>query len=278
MNDYSQFELDDWVKSTLADPVTKLSVSIDSFTKHYNIIDARVHLKNTLGHSKWNSGQDAYENWETSSSGYNNKVKNYRKEIQYDMPTYEYFELSGDIIDIGGGVGTVRELINTSYRFVSIDPYINAPLEVPSAKMEAYKCLSKHLNFVSAMAEFIPFKSKTFDWAHMRSMLDHVLVPDLALIEAHRILKDNGKLLVGMYVEGGKDGIIPVKEKCLDYVNNHIYPKFGINKYIDHHTWHPTYKNLVKLILDNGFEIEDIYWQPIWKDKVCYIKAKKATK
>ena len=30
-----------------------------------------------------------------------------------------------------------------------------------------------------------------------------------------------------------------------------------------------------KLIEDNGFSIEDVYWQPQWKDTVCYISAKK---
>ena len=33
--------------------------------------------------------------------------------------------------------------------------------------------LSRPLNFIGAMAEFLPFKDGTFDWVHMRSMLDH---------------------------------------------------------------------------------------------------------
>ena len=32
------------------------------------------------------------------------------------------------------------------------------------------------------------------DTVHMRSMLDHVQVPDLAILEAHRVLKKNGQL------------------------------------------------------------------------------------
>ena len=40
----------------------------------------------------------------------------------------------------------------------------------------------------------------------MRSMLDHVQVPDLALKEARRVLKDDGSILIGLSVEGGKMG------------------------------------------------------------------------
>lgn len=35
---------------------------------------------------------------------------------------------------------------------------------------------------------------------HMRSMLDHVQVPDLALLEAHRVLRLGGRVLVGLHV------------------------------------------------------------------------------
>jgi len=55
-----------------------------------------------------------------------------------------------------------------------------------SAITPAYPCLDQHLNFIAACAEFLPLQSNSFDWVHMRSMLDHVQSPDLALMEAHR--------------------------------------------------------------------------------------------
>lgn len=57
-----------------------------------------------------------------------------------------------------------------------------------------YNCLNAPLNFIGATAEFQPFVSGAFDWVHMRSMLDHVQVVDLALIEANRVLKADGKI------------------------------------------------------------------------------------
>jgi hypothetical protein len=50
---------------------------------------------------------------------------------------------------------------------------------------------------------------------------------------------------------------------------------FGKDKYKDHHTWHPTYKNLLKLITDNGFKVQESFWQPYWKDQVVYVSAHK---
>jgi hypothetical protein len=35
----------------------------------------------------------------------------------------------------------------------------------------------------------------------------------------------------------------------------------------------PTFANLTKLATDNGFRIDDVFWQPQWHDTVCYITA-----
>jgi hypothetical protein len=32
---------------------------------------------------------------------------------------------------------------------------------------------------------------------------------------------------------------------------------------------------LAKLIEGNGFAMSDVYWQPYWKDQVCYVFARK---
>ena len=68
--------------------------------------------------------------------------------------------------------------------------------------------LEPPLNFIAATAEFQPFVEGSFDWVHMRSMLDHVQVSDLALLEAKRVLKPTGHVLIGLYVDGVKSGVI----------------------------------------------------------------------
>lgn len=271
---YPMLRLDSFVQELLANLLTKLPAKFSDFVAVNGVLDARIYLKNTHGFCEWKDGQNVYEAWESSNSGYQQEVESYRVEIDYDRPIYDHYKLDGIILDVGGGVGTVREFLPETAKFISIDPYINAIHEIPSAKKQAYKCLSKHLNFIAATAEFLPFTADSFDWVHMRSMLDHVQVPDLALIEAHRVLHEYGRLLVGLYVEGGKTGQLSPKQKLKRLVKE-VLALVGIDKWKDHHIWHPSYKNLIKLIEDNGFLVEDVYWQPHWKDQVCYVCAAK---
>ena len=267
-------DLDEWVVKILADPISKKSRLPKDFLSINGIIDARVFLQNTYGFTDWKIGQDFYELTETTGVGYNDRVEAYKKEINYDRPIYQHFKMEGDILDLGGLTGNVREFLSEDTRLVSADPFLDGIFQIPPARKEAYKCLSKPLNFIGALAEFIPFQEEVFDWVHMRSMLDHVQVPDLALKEVHRVLKPDGKLLVGLYVEGGKSGRKPFIRFTKDVIRETL-GLMGINRFKDHHTWHPTYVNLLKLITDNGFEVQDSYWQPYWKDQVVYVLASK---
>ena len=266
--------IDKWAKSLLADPVTKLSASQDQFSQNNGVLDARVFLKNTHGYDDWSKGQISYESWEVNSAGYQGSLAKYKAEINYDRPVYDRFKISGDILDVGGGVGTLREFLEFNCRYICIDPFVNCVYEIPKAKKEAYSCLANDFNFIAGMAEFLPFLAGSFDWVHMRSMLDHVQVPDLALIEASRVLKNEGNLLVGLYVEGGKTGKSSLLELAKEYLK-HALTFVGIDKYKDMHTWHPTFVNLLKLIEDAGFSVNDVFWQPYWSDKVVYVHAKK---
>ncbi len=105
-------------------------------------------------------------------------------------------------------------------------------------------------------------------------MLDHVQVPDLVLLEAWRVLKPGGSLLIGMYVEGGKSGVISWNRRIKNAIKGVLAP-IGIERWKDHHVWHPTYADLIKVVQDNRFQVEDTYWQPYWNDTVCYVKAVK---
>lgn len=267
--------LDDWAASILAHPVTKQAAHPGDFKRPNGIIDARVELKNTYGYSDWSTGQQVYEQWEQDGEDFKREVEAFRNQIAYDRPVYEHFPMTGDVLDVGGLVGTVREFLPAGTRFVSVDPFIDALERTPKAKREAYTCLAQPLNFLGGVVEFLPLQAQTFDWVHMRSMLDHVQVPDLALMEAHRVLRPDGSLLVGMYVEGGRTGKKAPVRLLKDSVKE-MLEALGIDRYKDFHTWHPTYANLLKLIESNGFRVFDVFWQPHWNDQVVYVQAKKA--
>ena len=269
-------EAKNWLEDILAHPITKKDIDLASVRKLNGKLDLRVYLPNTHGFSEWEEGQKEYEKWYASGDGYKNDVNKFLAEIEYDRPIYEKFKLTGSILDVGGGVGTTREFIEDISQYVCCDPFMDVEENIPSAKVAAYKCLTnKKLNFIGATAEFLPFRDLSFDWVHMRSMLDHVQVPDLAIIEAHRVLKDQGSLLVGLYVEGGEKGGMSAKE-LLKHELKELLARLGFSKYKDHHTWHPSFPNLKKIIMNNGFIIDEIFWQPHWNNTVVYIRAKKA--
>ncbi|MCH9054834.1 hypothetical protein L5220_02675 [Synechococcus sp. PCC 6716] len=96
------------------------------------------------------------------------------------------------------------------------------------------------------------------------------------MLEANRVLKKGGRVLVGLYVEGGRSGVATLKQRAKSWIKASL-SFVGIQRWKDHHLWHPTYKELLKLITDNGFIVEDTYWQPYWNDMVCYVCAIKSS-
>ena len=265
-------ELNAWVLSILANPITKQPCKPDAFNNVQGVIDARVFLKNTHGYNEWAEGQDVYENVYENDA--NTSLVEYQKEIEGARPVYQHFLIEGRILDCGGGDGTVREYLSDDVEFVSTDPWLKAPFASSPARKAAYTCLNQPLNFIAATAEFQPFVEGSFDWVHMRSMLDHVQVVDLALLEANRVLKPGGRVLIGLYVAGGKRGVVSFERLIKDSIKAAL-GFVGIQRWKDHHIWHPSYQDLLKLFTDNGFEPEDTYWQPQSKDMVCYVSARK---
>tara|TARA_B100000519_G_scaffold95239_1_gene82702 strand:+ start:1428 stop:2240 length:813 start_codon:yes stop_codon:yes gene_type:complete len=267
-------KLQPWVLKVLANPITKKHCKQEDLKSIKGIIDARVYLKNTNGYDTWEFGQEDYI---SSRSKVHPTItaEDYRHWILQSKPVYDYFKMTGRILDVGGADGIVRQHLPKDIEFVSTDPWIDIITgENDPVRASVYTCLNSPLNFIGATAEFQPFVSEVFDWVHMRSMLDHVQVVDLALLEANRVLKINGKILIGLYVEGGKTGVISSYEKFKEFVKSG-FELFGINRWKDHHLFHPTYEVLLKAITDNGFIVEDTFWQPGHNDHICYIAAKK---
>lgn len=273
----NKYKLDKCFVDDLAHPITKKSISVDEFKKlESGVIDSRVFMPNTYGYEVWEEGQETFELWEKNSDYYKNEVQKYRDEIEYDTPTYKHFPLSGKILDIGGGAGILREFIPSESQFISIDPFEDPISAAPAPKFEAYNCLKEPLNFICGTSEFLPFKEDIFDIVHLRSMLDHVHGPDLTIMEARRVLKSDGSLIIGMTIEGDKDGKLSLGEQLKESLR-YVLVLIGFKRFKDHHLWHPTLPGLKKILEDNGFNTIDTYYQPYWKGKVVYLKAVKKT-
>ena len=55
---------------------------------------------------------------------------------------------------------------------------------------------SREFEFVQGLAEYLPFRDRTFDRVLFATSIDHVLVPELALAEAYRVTRLRGWVCV----------------------------------------------------------------------------------
>ncbi len=125
----------------------------------------------------------------------------------------EKIDFNGKIVDIGGGnKASYRNLIKNEYLSVNIDE-----------RIEPHIC--------SKVDESIPLDDATFDTCLMFNILEHVYDWNFLLSEAHRLLKNNGSLLViipfSYPIHGCPDDFIRVtdsylKRKLKDFNFNNI--------------------------------------------------------
>lgn len=277
MKENMNFKLDDWVKKILVDPLGKGDLIINDFNlsssygRNYpitrdGIYDLRL-LNNeiTSDQIKWKEGQVEFERREKLV---NDNNKDYLTNILNIGKIYREFSIQGDCLDIGGYQGRFRHFLKPKYKYLICDPFLHTfdGMENQPNLLKAYSCLNEPVNFICCDAEFLPLQSKFFQIVHMQSCLDHFLSPELALNEAYRVLKNNGLLIIGTFIEGIKFSLIRTKRKILSSI--------GLKKYKDYHIWHPTFKELTNLIDLCNFKIEKIIWQSD-NQSVCYIQARK---
>jgi SAM-dependent methyltransferase len=278
-------KVDKWLEQTLVDPldkgplVNRTTCLTSSYGRHYPIIDGIYDLRLLTQHvgevgELWKEGQKEYERWSDDLAKGDGK-QDYVAERESVLDVYEAIPIVGRCLDIGGHQGRLRAFLSPGQEYVSVDPFLQIFKGMDSQKqlLEAFPCLQNPVNFICTFAEHLPFANASFDTAHMRSCIDHFYNPELALLEAQRVLKVGAQLIVGLYVEGGRLGKRTPQEQAKEGAR--FVLSLVTNRYKDHHVWHPTYVELCGLIERTGFHIETTYWQRAFIDRVCYIKARK---
>lgn len=236
----------------------------------------------------WAHGQEEYEEWnEKLTDDYEREMASI-DEVR-EIYTIE-FSLSGRILDVGGHDGRLRHWLPQDAQYIGIDPYpaVTGAQKRPNL-LRAYPVLQTPVSFVRAAAELVPFASQTFDYVHMRSVIDHFGDPLRALLEAHRVLKPGGGLMIGIHVLGHHstipDGsaasvaIARFRKKVRDeglIAASKIAAGRIIGSHKDEHIWHPTHDTLMQLVAMTNFTIEKTHWQKPPNDHVIYLMARKA--
>jgi ubiquinone/menaquinone biosynthesis C-methylase UbiE len=238
--------------------------------------DLRLLNNETTADQKiWKECQREYERWSASLAS-QDKKQDYFAEIEGVREVYEDISIEGSCLDVGGHQGRLRHFLSPEQGYIICDPFLNGfdDLDKQPNLLKAYPFLLESVNFVCCDAEFLPFMSASFQTVHMRSVIDHFLSPELALNEAYRVLKNDGILIVGLFVRGGKRGKPDTKSLTKQFVRE-ILVTAGVKRFKDYHVWHPTYKELTDLISDCGFKIEKVHWQKGYNDTVCYVRVRK---
>jgi SAM-dependent methyltransferase len=101
--------------------------------------------------------------------------------------------------------------------------------------------------FVRALGGFLPFKAKSFDCVMFPSSLDHTISPKRALEEAHRVLKENGKLLIQETIR--TTGVNSWLQKA-------SFNPLKVSQFNKHHNWAFNEKLLTECTEDSGFKVK----------------------
>lgn len=91
---------------------------------------------------------------------------------------------TGDVLDVGAAGGAMRGSLHRSANYVSLD--------YPATACGLYGTRPD----VFGDAAHLPFADQTFDTLLLMEVIEHLPSPELALAEAHRVLRKGGRLLV----------------------------------------------------------------------------------
>jgi len=230
------------------------------------------------GLESWGDAQSEFEQYHERQV-MRDSLQEYLDEIDSvrEIYTFEY-NIKGKVLDVGGHQGRLRHYLGTDVSlYVSADPYINifSGIKLKPNLLRAYPCLSDPCNFISAHAEYLPFKSGSFDWIHMRSVVDHFADPYFAFLEAYRCSKIGGKLLVGLAIHP-----IPIRASLPNRVAEklkrdgflslfcaiskrfrHLRTLGRASHHTDDHMFRLTHSTLIDLYVKTGWHIVKEHWQ-----------------
>ena len=286
--------MNEFLRERLACPLSKMPLALrndgllsTSCGFLYRENDFRVGLEFS---QDWAEGQSEYELFEKQ---WLEMVNHPEKLLELDSETadvYDEIKMCGDVLDVGGAYGfVIKQAGLDPNRYVSLDP-----IDMDWCRLQEYKHIDTHYSSCQAaarirgFAEFLPVIDASFDFVHMRSCIDHFANPRLALLEAFRVLRQGGRLVIGISLDGaykmeheesykrnqfGLRGLVKrMSSKSL--VLRHMISLVRNGKLYkhDHHMFHPTKDSLRELIESNGFKIENELWQQAYHN-VIYLQA-----
>ena len=280
-------KVDKWIKEILRDPLDKSILAdkgselVSEYGNKYPHIDGTYdfrcirHFYSPIA-KVWSDAEREHEiDYSESKVNDSNMYPSLVKEVNRDKNMYVIVPLNGRILDIGGGQGRIRIFLEKTQEYVSIDHSLSMFKELNDRKnlVALYPVLKEKFNVLLSLAEFLPFVSNSFDTVHLRSVIAHLLFPELVLLESYRVLRLGGRIIICTYIESGRKNTLSTKKKL-----KYLIKKIPIlNEYLihDHHIWHPTITDYADMLKNAGFSIENEFWSkddyPSDLDNICTI-------
>jgi ubiquinone/menaquinone biosynthesis C-methylase UbiE len=239
----------------------------------------------------WKKSQESYERSELYAN-----MKTELVNLQHCQEVYERLpKLAGHGLDVGGGYGLVRYFLPADSKYLCLDPWPEAMIQAyrlsqNNAYVKAFPFIRDSFAFVCSHGERLPLLAQTFDWVHMRSVLDHFADPYEALKEAWRVLKSGGYLVIGVAAVGGPTNSRMYSGGCKGLITKvqFKYHQEGWRGVVqsagrrllrlnleDPHMWRPSISQLRALLNQTGFTVVWEHWTKPPYDHVVYILASK---
>jgi SAM-dependent methyltransferase len=139
----------------------------------------------------------------------------------------------GQLLEVGCGEGTLLAALPGEHKF-GIDPSIHA-LE-RAAKQSAANC-------AVALAENLPFPSRSFDVVVSVGVMEHFADPDAATAEISRVLRDGGHYVVLIHTDLSRGQRIALK------IREFLFPRFrpiAFASWVKKKLWRPIRQPLRK--------------------------------
>lgn len=152
-----------------------------------------------------------------------------------------FFAKVGSILDIGCGNGwTLFQFKKKGWQVAGVEP----------SKIGAEIGNKAGLNIFNGDLMGAKFDSNSFDYIRSNHSFEHIHNPNEILSEVHRILKNDGKLLIGVPNIGG--------------VNSKVFKDYWYYLGAPVHTFNYNSKTLCEILIKNGFKIEKVNYNSTW--------------
>jgi SAM-dependent methyltransferase len=150
-------------------------------------------------------------------------------------------QLSGAILDLGGGVGLARDYLIGDVWYVIVDPSTIWLDESWTRISDRFPSLKARTRFVRGVGEKLPFASGSFDVVLAFWSLNHALDPAQCIVEAHRVLKPSGRAF--LVLEDMEPSWSDISRLCVQKLSERLGR--SVRQPMHWHHWHQGAKRAI---------------------------------